>query len=117
MEQKISQNLADILPIITAHGEGNKFVFLKNEDTPTALTQFAYGKFLPGEICKFHLHPTMEELFFFLKGEGKYVVGENVYTLKPGTFLRIPAGVLHQLEASGTEELEFVYFGVATDSK
>ena len=115
MEQKIYQRLADITPVLTVHGEGNKYVFLKNEDSVSALTQFAYGKFVPGEVCAEHLHPTMEECFYFLKGTGIYRIGGEVYPLEPGMFLRIPPGVPHQLEATGTENLEFVYFGVATD--
>jgi quercetin dioxygenase-like cupin family protein len=111
MEQKIFQLLADIPSIVTAHGEGKKFVFLKNEDSASNLTQFAYGKFMPGEICKEHFHPTMEECFFFIKGKGKYKVNGETYSLQPGTFLRIPAGILHQLEAE--DVLEFVYFGIA----
>ena len=113
MQQKIFQQLAEIIPVVTAHGEGQKYVFLKNEDSNSAMTQFAYGKFLPGEICKQHLHPTMEECFFFIKGKGKYRVNGEMYPLGPGTFLRIPPGILHQLEAE--ELLEFVYFGIAVD--
>lgn len=113
MEQKIYQRLADIVPVTTVHDTGQKFVFLKNGETETALTQFAYGKFMPGEKCEEHLHPTMEECFYFTKGTGIYTVGGTVYPLAPGVFLRIPAGMLHQLEATGDEPLEFVYLGVA----
>ena len=115
MEQKICQRLADILPVSTVHATGQKFVFLKSGDSETALTQFAYGKFVPGEICEEHLHPTMEECFYFLKGTGIYTISGTVYPLEPGVFLRMLAGALHQLEATGNEDLEFVYFGVATE--
>jgi quercetin dioxygenase-like cupin family protein len=89
-------------------------VFLSNGDTATNLTQFAYGRFMPGEVCEEHVHPTMEEYFYFLQGTGTYTVDGNTYTLEPGVFLRIPAGVPHMLQAGGNESLEFVYFGVAT---
>lgn len=112
--EKILQLLDDITPVATAHDQGEKRVFLNNSDTNTALTQFAYGKFEPGETCSKHSHPTMEEIFYFLKGEGTYIIGDKEYELKPGTFLRIPAGVEHELKATGNEKLEFVYFGIAT---
>ncbi len=114
METKIYQRLADIVPVITAHGEGQKFVFLSKEDSETALTQFAYGKLMPGEIIAEHFHATMEECFFFIKGIGNYTISGIAYPLGPGTFIRIPTGTPHQLEAAGNEALEFVYFGVAT---
>ena len=114
LNQKVFQSLDAIEPVSTAHNQGKKFVFLKNEDTPTPITQFAYGKFLPGEACEAHLHPTMEECFYFIDGEGEYVINEVVYIIKPNCFLRIPANTLHALKATGTKPLIFVYYGVAT---
>ena len=113
MEAKVYQTLADITAIATAHQQGSKFVFLKNEDSPSALTQFAYGKFMPGESSKMHVHQTMEECFFIAKGTGNCIIGGENYALSPGTFLRIPAGIYHQLDAGANDVLEFVYFGVA----
>lgn len=115
MSEKIFELLKNIPAIVTAHGEGKKFVFLNNQDTTTALTQFAYGSFMPGEKCSMHMHPTMDECFFFLKGSGKYTVAGNEYALQPNSFLRIPATTQHELEATGNTNLEFVYFGVATE--
>ena len=112
--EKISSTINAIQPIVTAHGQGEKFVFLKNGDSQTDLTQFAYGKFQPGESCEQHIHETMEEFFFFLDGTGEYLVnGETIY-LKKGVFLRIPAQIAHELKVTGDEPLEFIYFGVAT---
>ena len=113
MNQKIFQQLKDIAPVATAHQEGEKFVFLKNEDTSSALTQFAYGKLLPGESTDEHKHATMEEFFFFIKGNGTYTVNEEILLLTPGCFVRIPPNTAHQLKAIGSEPLEFAYFGVA----
>ena len=115
MSKNIFELLQNIPAITTAHGEGKKQVFLNNGDTITALTQFAYGIFEPGEKCSMHTHPTMDECFFFLKGNGTYKVGDTTYELVPKSFLRIPAGVPHSLLATGNENLEFVYFGVATE--
>ena len=114
MSQKLFQWLDDIIPVSTAHSQGEKFVFLKNEDTQTAITQFAFGKFLPGEQCEAHLHPTMEECFYFIDGEGEYMVDDIVYAIKPKCFLRIPANTMHALKATGDKPLTFVYFGAAT---
>ena len=97
----------------TNHGSGRKKVFLSNNDTHTALTQFAYGEFNPGERCERHSHPTMEECFYFISGSGTYIVGDDTYKLSAESFLRIPAGTPHELRCAD-EPLKFVYVGLAT---
>ena len=113
MPEILTARLQDIAPQITAHGMGEKFVFLRNEDTPTDLTQAAFGTLLPGEDCPLHIHPTMEEYFYFIKGSGTYLVGNKEIDVQPGTFVRIPAGVEHTIKAIGEIELQFFYFGIA----
>lgn len=113
----IYKYLEDIVPENTAHGSGEKSVFLESKEIPSALTQIAYGKFKPGESCEPHVHPTMEECFFFIKGSGIYKVGDQTIRLRENTFLRIPAGVQHQLIAEGSQLLEFVYWGVALNKR
>ncbi len=112
--EKIFTDINTILPTVTAHGQGEKFVFLKNGDSKTDLTQFAYGKFQPGEACETHTHETMEEFFFFLAGMGEYLVNGELIILEKGVFLRIPAKTPHALKATGNQPLEFVYFGIST---
>ena len=104
--------LKDIQPVTTAHNQGRKYVFLSNTDTVSPITQFAYGKLEAGEACEEHMHPTMEECFFFLSGAGNYIIGETKYSVEAGSFFRIPAGISHKLEAITC--IEFIYFGVAT---
>ncbi len=115
MTQKITASLAQLPGEVTAHAQGSKRVFLRQDDTPTPLTQVAYGTFAPTDFCELHTHPTMEECFFFMKGRGKYTVGSQCIDLSPGVFVRIPAGMPHRLQTTGTEPLEYVYFGVATE--
>lgn len=107
--------LQDLIPQDTAHGTGRKIVFRNNEQMSHKCTQIAYGVFEVGEVCETHIHPTMYEYFFFIKGRGTYKVGEQIINLIPQTFLEIPAGVEHSLHADKAEKLEFVYWGIATD--
>ena len=113
--ERITASLTHLERELTAHAQGAKQVFLRNSDTPTNVTQVAYGTFSKADYCEMHSHPTMEECFFFLKGDGIYVVADQQIPLQHGVFVRIPAGVPHRLEATGDEPLEYVYFGVATD--
>jgi len=114
LNQKVYQSLSDIIPVTTVHNIGAKFVFLKEHDTETLLTQFAYGKLMPGEDVEQHLHPTMEEYFYFINGEGEYIIGNDVFSIKPSSFFRIPANTIHAIKPAGTVPLTFVYFGIAT---
>lgn len=114
-KSKIFEYLENIEGEPTAHLSGLKKVFLTNEDTTSNLTQFAHGTFKPGEICELHIHPTMIECFYFIKGNGEYQVGDENVKIRPGSFLQIPANTPHELVNNGSENLEFVYFGVATD--
>jgi mannose-6-phosphate isomerase-like protein (cupin superfamily) len=113
LNQKVCQSLNNITPIVTAHGKGEKFVFLTQQDTSTAITQFAYGKLVQGEDVEEHLHPTMEECFYFISGEGKYFIDGVMHNITPHTFFRIPANTPHALKPTGTLPLTFVYFGIA----
>ncbi|MCK8490956.1 MULTISPECIES: cupin domain-containing protein [Spirosoma] len=113
--ERITATLTNLEREVTAHAQGVKQVFLRNNDTPSNITQVAYGHFAPTDYCDLHSHQTMEECFFFLNGTGVYFVGDQAIPLHHGVFVRIPAGVLHRLEATGDAPLEYVYFGVATE--
>lgn len=110
-----SKSLNKLSAIETAHGSGKKYVFRTNEQMKNSSTQIAYGVFKPGEVCETHIHPTMYEYFFFIKGVGTYIIGEQKVDLQPNTFLEIPPGVQHSLHADKGKTLEFVYWGIATD--
>ncbi len=58
-----------------------------------------------------HLHRAYAEVYYVLSGAGRIVLGAETHALRPGAVVSIPAGVPHELEASGDEPLEFVIFG------
>ncbi|MDF1609979.1 cupin domain-containing protein [Hoeflea sp. YIM 152468] len=45
-----------------------------------------------------HLHEANEELFYVLEGTACFLVGEVWRDLPKGSFLRIPAGIVHDFE-------------------
>jgi quercetin dioxygenase-like cupin family protein len=108
------KQLSELEPLNTAHGVGQKFVFLKGSDTATAVTQVAYGTLEPGEEVELHVHPTMEEYFYFVEGTATYTIGDQLYPCTAGTFIRIPANTLHGLRTSDSPAA-FFYFGVAVE--
>jgi mannose-6-phosphate isomerase-like protein (cupin superfamily) len=50
-----------------------------------------------------HSHESNEELFYVLEGTMTFLVGDDVVEAPRGTFLRIPAGVLHDFRNGGEE--------------
>jgi quercetin dioxygenase-like cupin family protein len=53
--------------------------------------------FKPNQILKMHRHPSGEQIFFILKGEGKMLVGENGFDIHPGSSIFVPAGDWHEI--------------------
>ena len=45
-----------------------------------------------------HCHDSNEELFYVVEGTMTFLVGEQHVNLPAGTFLRVPAGVMHDFE-------------------
>lgn len=109
--------LDELLPQLTAHNQGTKRVFIRNEETDSALTQFAHATLNPGEQSGLHVHDTMDEYFYFLSGIGTYVINEKEVEVSSTSFSFIPAGASHNLVNTGNQPLQFVYFGISVDEK
>ena len=68
----------------------------------------------PSHSTTGHKHPGQEEVYIFMKGEGKMVVGTNTYNVKAGDIVLIPDGDFHKVwntssyEISGYGDLEFI---------
>ena len=61
-----------------------------------------------------HNHSGQEEVYIFMRGEGKMVVGSKSYHVKQGSIVLIPDGDFHKVwntssyEISGYGDLEFI---------
>jgi mannose-6-phosphate isomerase-like protein (cupin superfamily) len=113
MNKTLFAKLHTLEEIATAHQVGKKRVFLRKDNVESSLTQFAYGELGAGEGVEMHRHPTMEEYFFFLTGKGIFNIGDESFLLSKDVFIHVPADVPHQMMNDGTEQLTFVYFGIA----
>lgn len=99
----------------TSHGNSVKQVFLRSAELFNQLTQIAFSRFLPDEQTPMHSHQSMDEYFFFLSGQGRYIIAEETIVLQPKMLIEIPAGTNHQLIADKPDGLEFLYWGVAIE--
>ncbi len=109
----LSVDIKDLKSISTSHDLGEKFVFKNSEQLNNSLTQVAFGVFLPKVSCETHVHLTMFKYFYFLSGNGTYLIGGESFKVYKGVLIEIPAGIWHSLECQGSEDLEFLYWGVA----
>lgn len=109
----IYKKLSDITSELTTHNVGLKSVLLTQKDTITSITQFAFGVMNINEEIDQHIHETMEEIYYFIKGAGVFYINEKEYSCTENTFIKIPAGYKHQLKSIGLKPLEFIYLGIA----
>ena len=53
----------------------------------------------PGQISPIHSHPTADEIYYILEGEGLFNDGRKEARLGPGATVVFPAGEIHQVSA------------------
>ncbi len=73
----------------------NKVAHLKGSD----ITSDTYY-FEPGQVLKYHRHPNGEQVFFILRGKGRFFLddgAEKTIDVTEGSSILVPAGVWHKL--------------------
>lgn len=50
------------------------------------------------KFCQVHYH-TEYELYYLIKGETKYFIGDEIFCLKKGDFIFVPKGILHAADS------------------
>ena len=110
------QSLKNLEKVITSHQVGEKYCFDITKSS-SSVTQIAVGILKPLEEVESHKHPTMEEYFFILSGEGEFIIGNQVFCVLKDDFIMIPNDIEHSLKnLNSTENFTFYYFGVSTYS-
>jgi len=107
----VFRQIHEIDSIATTHQIGEKRVFVTNDFCQSNLMQAAIGLLALDEIVENHLHPTMEEFFYFLEGEAIFSIDDKDYNCSKGTFIKIPINTMHQLKADS--DIKFIYWGIA----
>jgi oxalate decarboxylase/phosphoglucose isomerase-like protein (cupin superfamily) len=68
----------------------------------------------PGKSNPLHYHPNCEEILHVISGHGKHLLDDQWVPVKPGTTVRIPIGMKHQLVNEGTLPIAtFIVFSSA----
>ena len=65
-----------------------------------------------GKETSGHNHTGQEEVYIFIKGHGKMIVGSNTYIVKEGDIVLIPDGAFHKVwntsNYKANDPLEFI---------
>jgi mannose-6-phosphate isomerase-like protein (cupin superfamily) len=62
----------------------------------------------PGTTSRKHYHPTVEESYFILAGEGRMTVDSESRIIKPGDAISIPVNAVHQIFNDTNAPLTFL---------
>lgn len=105
------KHLDQIVPRPTSHGVGLKRVLLFSDETETAVTQIAVARLTEGDVAAEHRHESMEEYFYFMKGEAVVRIDGRELLCREGDFLQVECGRSHSVLAKS--EVEMLTVGVA----
>ena len=109
----IVRHLNEITPKPTSHEIGLKQVLLAEEETSSGITQIAKTVLRKDERVEEHVHPTMDEHYIVLSGNGTLLVDDQEIDMVSGTYVLVMAGSKHHMIAN--EDVSFLTIGVATD--
>ena len=112
-KEVLLRHIADIAPVSTSHSVGEKQVLATREDVGNTVTQIARTRLKAGEEVEAHVHPTMDEHFFFLEGECEVVIDGKKHCCEAEDCLFIPAGHKHAISVK-TDTI-MITIGLATE--
>jgi oxalate decarboxylase/phosphoglucose isomerase-like protein (cupin superfamily) len=73
------------------------------EILPGAVQTIGICHLHPGRRNPLHYHPNCEEILFIQQGSGKHLLDSVWVSVQPGSVVRVPAGMKHQLSNEGAQ--------------
>ena len=99
----------------TSHDENiMKKVFIESGEIPQ-LMMFGTATLTPGQAVETHKHDTMYEVFYIQSGKAEFIVNDKKMIVVPRDCITIEQGELHSMNNPFSENVTWVYFGIATD--
>lgn len=65
-----------------------------------------HGRVELGGKADSHFHPDMEQVFFVLQGEARFILDGQEHFLGQGDLILVPRGVTHQIQSVGEYTLK-----------
>lgn len=93
-------------------GDQRRFMGLIFERDITPTKNLASGIVIlpPGaEQPTLSVHPDSEEIYYVLKGDGAFVLGESEHVIKPNTAVYVAPGTEHRAINTGSGDLELFW--------
>ena len=84
--------------------------------TETELTEIALNEWRAGLEGPPHAHAEKDQVFYIVSGEGKVIVADEVYAVKPGCLVYVPTGSRHQSITTSKEPLGYILYNVFNTS-
>jgi mannose-6-phosphate isomerase-like protein (cupin superfamily) len=85
------------------------YYLIDQKKGPSLRLTCGYTTVYPTGSTTGHSHDDMEEIYFFISGEGIMVVGEDEFPVKAGDCLYVPPGEYHTTIQTGIMPLVFVW--------
>jgi mannose-6-phosphate isomerase-like protein (cupin superfamily) len=86
-------------------------ILFERDITPTQNISAGYVLIPPGnEQPKLSRHPGVEEIYYVLRGYGRFILGDEEFDVRPGSAVYVGSGVAHRAINGPQEEMELLWF-------
>jgi len=97
-----------------APGVWKKVLFGKAEFQPGRVQMVNWARLPAGSQFAAHYHEDMQEVFVIVQGVAEMTVSGQTAELRRGDAILVDVREVHQMRALGTDDVEYVVFGVAS---
>jgi mannose-6-phosphate isomerase-like protein (cupin superfamily) len=84
-------------------------IYISNKGDNADSISICTEEVLPGNSIPLHKHLNEDEMFFFNKGSGTFLLNEEEIQISGGSTAFVPKGTWHGLRNTGTELLVFTF--------
>jgi mannose-6-phosphate isomerase-like protein (cupin superfamily) len=93
-------------------GVVRKALLEKPDLQPGRVQMINWANLGAGKTFAPHYHEDMQEIFVLVQGEAEITVGTETATLRRGDAVLIDPREIHQMQAIGSEDVEYVAIGI-----
>ncbi len=98
-----------------APGVWKKVLFQREELQPGTVQMVNWASLPVGSSFAAHYHEDMQEIFIIISGEAEMVVAGETIRLGRGDTIAIDACEVHLMKNCGSENVEYVVFGITSN--
>ena len=106
-DKAVKTSRGDCPPFITKDGSEIRELMAYRNSACLRMS-LAEATLQPGGKTECHVHPRVEEIYYFLQGRGRVLAGEDYYEVFPGDSIVHLPGVRHQTWNTGDVPLVFL---------